>query len=160
MKKIIVLLHLAILTVFACKTPSQNQTTPIPFLEDQPQLLFLNLTIEQKNNQTKVELIEKRITKGKIKRDYKATSTTKPFHLKCSFLDKDKKNIKQTTIPNPLMQRYEYTDENGQLTSKMVASESGQITLRTQIVQNLHFLKVESIEEDGQLELIQILALE
>ena len=119
---------------------------------EEAQILFFNLSISKasKKDKTQVVLVETIVSKGKIKRDYPKSSPVKAFQLRCSFLDDQKNVLKQTTINHPLYRRYEYQDDEGQMQSKVVESNEGQFSLRTQLTEGIVYLQVEEILEDNQ----------
>ncbi len=153
--------------MFTCKATQkidQEQNTAPSFEYDanKNQILFFNLTIKRpnKDSQAKIELVNTIVSEGKIKRDYPQKTEYRPMHLLCSFLDENQVIIKQTTIKNPLHRRYEFENEEGQMESKIVESNEGQISLRTQLTEGIRFLRVDEIDSNSQLILLQYLKLQ
>jgi len=135
-----------------------------PFIQynpEQPHILFFNLTIrkaDQEKNKA-VELVNTKVVEGKIKRDFPPSVSPRPFQLLCSFLDKEEKILKQTAIDHPLYKRYEYQNDQGELSSKLVESDDGQFSLRTQLTEGMHYLKIEETLKDNQPNTLQIIPL-
>ena len=158
-KQIFLFPIVAILLIISCKTPQSTQAPGILFLPDQPQILFLNLSIEKQEKGEKVTLVETMLSKGTLKKDYLSNIEVKPLHLRCSFLNSEKQVTKTTLVPNPLKQRIEYMDDNGQLNSNIVVSDNGQFTLRTQVEPDMIYLRIELISENNISKIIETLKL-
>lgn len=148
----------------ACHTPKSVEDTKVHskvgYQKDKNQILFLNLLIQQ-NAQTKprVTLVQTTISTGKIKKDFPTTIDYRARQLLCSFLDINQQVVKQTALEHPLHKRYEYQNDEGQLTSKVVEATEGKFTLRTQLSEDIHSLKIEEVLDNKMLNLLEILNL-
>jgi len=149
------LFSLCIIGLFiACSTPKNNtQDTPqLPeYQANNPQILFYNILLSKKNKAEPIKVADRIISKGKLKEDYGINSPYGPYQLLCSFLDKDKNILKQTAVDNPLNRRYEYTDDDGQLNSKVMEKEEGKLSLRVQLSEGMHYLKIEEVVNQSEL---------
>ena len=100
-----------------------------------------------------------RIVNGKLKRDFGVEVQLKPEHLLCSFLNGSEKIIKQTVEEHPLHRHHESVDENGKLSMNDVEVSSAEFFIRTQNSSDMHFLKIEKIGDNQELELLKLIKL-
>jgi len=119
------------------------------------EILFVNVRLVQEPYHA--EVINTVFAKGRLKSDFLKNPTLEPHHLLCSFLDKNKKLVKQTVIENPLKPHYEYLDEKDEFANVNLELETAEFSLRTQFVEGITFLKIEHILEDKALQVVDIL---
>ena len=93
----------------AVSTSSAGTAAP-----DQPEILFLQLKVWKTADRYGGELLQQRRVAGLLKRNLlEAAPATGQWLVR--FLDADRQLVEQVTIPNPLEEHHETTDEEGQL---------------------------------------------
>ncbi|MEM9820801.1 MAG: hypothetical protein AAF985_07005 [Bacteroidota bacterium] len=155
---------------YACTSSKDGKTaidgktekSIVQYNPEKPQLLFLNLSIRKTATPkgSEVELVDTKVVDGTIKRDFPSKVSHKSFQLVCSFLDENKKVLKQTAIDHPLHKRYEYQNDQGTFSAKLVESDEGQFSLRTQLTVGISYLRIEeTLNDPNQLNTLQTIKL-
>jgi len=135
--KTILLILISLAIISSCKvseraTGSKDVVRPA---QESPKIIFLNYSIsENKSNQNyTVQLIDKTIVHGKIKKNANIPITPAMDDLAYSVSDKDKMVLEENFVENPLRKTFEFVDDNGQLAKKDVVLDSAQFSLRLQL---------------------------
>ncbi len=123
------------------KLSSQNKS-----LDSLSQIIFLNYSIQKDNKEGyNIELINKIVADGKIKKNSNQISTAKEGDLKCLILDENKLPISTIIISDPFIKKVEYQQENGSLTSKEVILDSADFSIRMQLDRGSRYIAIERI---------------
>jgi len=132
---LLLLISLAIIS--SCKvseraTGSKEVVRPA---QESPKIIFLNYSITENksNHHYTIELIDKTIVNGKIKKNSNIPITPVMDDLAYTVSDKDKMVLEENFIENPLRRTFEFVDDNGQLAKKDVVLDSALFSLRIQL---------------------------
>jgi hypothetical protein len=120
-----------------------------------PQIIFLNYSVERDSLEGyKIELINKIVTEGKAKPDIYQHGSPKDGDLLCITLDSDKQPISKMVIPDPLIKRAEYQQDDGSLASKQVVLDHSDFSVRMQLDSASHFISIDRFNPAGSSNLI------
>jgi hypothetical protein len=124
----------------------------------EPEILFLQLKVSQKNKESNIEgeIVNKRTTKGLLDKPLQGIQLIEGRWL-MSFLDAEKKVVAQEVVPDPIYQVLEYLNEKGKLDNTTIVKKEADCFIRVQNAPNFRYLKCEMILENKQLkQLFQI----
>lgn len=115
-------------------------------------IIFLtyNIQIDENGGDEKVELVQKIVTEGSIKKRSPAEENGKIGDLLCVQLGNNKEKINQILIENPLIKTVEYADQQGNLTKKEIKLDHVQFSLRVQLAQDTKYIVIEKIMATDQ----------
>jgi len=119
-----------------------------------PPILFLFLEIEKNVNEAPVFHLQKIISnKGKLKKKNRTLKDNpEKGMLRCSFLKNDGTLLQQMEIENPLLEKLEFVNEDDQLEMAEIPHEKKEFMIRIQGVEEMTYLLIEWIDENGQLQ--------
>jgi hypothetical protein len=127
-------------------TPSTTTTqTAVP---DEPQILFIQLKIVQKDKNAPVlaTVASKKSVNGLLDKPLRGVELLEG-HWLISLLDSDQKMVAQEVVQDPINQHFEYQNEKGQLDNKTVVKPETDCFVRVQNNPKFQYLKCESIVE-------------
>jgi hypothetical protein len=127
-------------------TPSTTTTqTAVP---DEPQILFIQLKIVQKDKNAPVlaTVASKKSVNGLLDKPLRGVELLEG-HWLISLLDADQKMVAQEVVQDPINQHFEYQNEKGQLDNKTVVKPETDCFVRVQNNPQFQYLKCESIVE-------------
>lgn len=145
-----IILFIWITSCAGTKATSEN-TTSNNTIQDSaseiiPQIVFLNFSIwRDQTEQFHVELINQIVSKGNIKEGLNLYTTPKEGDLKCFALDENKHPISSILVPNPLVKRIEYQQEDGSMTSREIFLDSTEFSIRMQLNEEARYVAIERI---------------
>lgn len=150
------LFFLSFLTLSITCTGSKGQLAkleePIANSEQElPKILFVNIEVREEKGgmeNESVSLINSLIVDGSLKQDFDKKLKMKAGEIACSFLDGNKELIKRTAVKNPLHKVYEYLGEDQEMHVKEVEEKKASFSLRTQMVDNIMYLKIDKVLEN------------
>lgn len=103
--------------------------SPIP-----PKIAFLNYkAYKNPDKSIQVELVNKIITEGSIKKNHQKAHPGKADDFLCVQLDNNSSPVDSLFIPNPLIKDIEYVQTSGELGKKRIQLDSTKFTVRIQI---------------------------
>ncbi len=142
--------HSLIILVNSCATAnaiqSEKKTETTVVLN--PQILFLNYSVSKKSNdQIKVDLINKIVAQGQLKKDVPEHEIGKIGDFKCSEIDGNSKVLRSFYITDPLKKNVEYVDGSGQMYRKLVELDSSQFLIRTQLDPRTKFIVISQVTD-------------
>ncbi len=133
MKKLMLLILALIFAIGLSKGISQLSNTD--------KIIFLNLKLVN----AKVYLENVKIVNGKLKRPKKVTLIKD--HIYYKVFNKADKKLYQGVISDPSRVTYEYVDDQGQLQSKIVVSDSVNFSVRLPYDATIYKVKFNKIKE-------------
>jgi hypothetical protein len=142
---IFVLLVYFLCTNLLCGQNGENKA----LVNDQQILTILLRVSKQKGSNQEVIAVE-RILLGKGFLKGKTNKTVKPNdnQLIISFLDSKQTVVHQQIMDNPLLGRYEYVNEEGDLTSVQLPVEAQTIATRVNYTKELDSIRIEKITKN------------
>lgn len=143
---ILALLTSLIIIIAACSSSRNQEIEKIPMISE-PQIVFLNYNlIKNSASQPSIELINKIITKGKIKKNKSSISNPENGDLEIIELNKEEKPIAKIFVATPLVKTVEYTNNKGQLTKKKIDLEMAQLSIRMQLNPSTTSIEIRQID--------------
>jgi hypothetical protein len=122
---------LSFLSFFSCNS-KQNYIKNEAIEKTKPsQILFLNYSISKKGEDAyEIKLIKKIITEGKLKN--KGIINQPQNDFECNQIDIHSHILETSKFSNPLIQRVESVDNNGNLVSKIIERNEAEFSVRMQ----------------------------
>ena len=160
----LLMVFFALNLLYACskkRVASVNQTPPIPngdvnpifkASDSEPQILFIQLKVVKSDDNTEyaATIVDKKVVKGQLDKSFKAIQLLEGYWL-ISLLDAEQKVLSQELIVDPVNQRFEYTNDKGNLQQTEIVKKEADFFVRVQYTQQLQFLKCEAILADKQM---------
>jgi hypothetical protein len=121
----------------------------------EPEIMFLQLKVSQKNKEANYEamIMDKKTTKGLLDKPLQGIQLIEGRWL-MSFLDANQKIVAQEVVADPIHQTLEYLNEKGKLDNATVVQKETDCFIRVQNAPNFRYLKCESILANNQLKLL------
>ena len=149
----IILIFSLFLSLIACtnkanvvtNTPVTTTQTAVP---DEPQILFIQLKIAQKDKNAPViaTVATKKSVNGLLDKPLRGIELLEG-HWLISLLDADQKMVAQEVVQDPINQHFEYQNDKGQFDNKTVVKQEADCFLRIQNNPKFQYLKCEFIAE-------------
>lgn len=113
---------------------------------NQNQIVFLNYAFwKDQDSFSHITLINKTVTDGKMKGSSSNHLPAREGDLKCMTLDGEMRPVSTVIIPDPLIKRVEYQQENGALASKEVELDSTVFSVRMQLEAGSRYIAISRI---------------
>jgi len=110
-----------------------------------PQLIFINYKAKKRNGSSiKIELINKIIVDGNLKKDDSRESISSEMNFKCMQLDENTTLVDSLYIPNPLIKDVEYINDDGLLSKKRIELDSTEFSVRLQLNPRTKFISLKT----------------
>jgi hypothetical protein len=149
-----ILIYCLIFNLTACtektkvvtNTPTTTTQTANP---DEPQILFFQLKIAQKDKNAPIiaTVASKKSVNGLLDKPLQGVDLIEGQWL-ISLLDADKKMVAQEVVQDPINQHFEYQNDKGQLANKTVVKPETDCFVRVQNNPKFRYLKCELIVEN------------
>ena len=135
--RVIALLCILVVSILSCKAPLHVKSSDPreSQLVESSRILFLDyeVTRDSTKNNYHVQLINKIIKNGSVKKDLHRSYQEKKDDLELLVMDNNHQTINQQYIPNPLDRSVEYVNDAGQFERKMIHLDRAQFSVRLQI---------------------------
>jgi hypothetical protein len=148
------IIPLAILLVtchVSCKSTRQGKSTDIhedPGMSN-PDIIFINYSV--KADKTKmvpeIRLINKIITKGRLKKNIPEAEIPKSGDIFCFALNTNMEPVDSIIIPDPLNATIESVDGDNKLFKKEIALDSAEFTVRMQLNREIYAVGLKTREK-------------
>lgn len=119
--------------------------------------IILKITPTENDSLPKIELDQKIIANGFLKKNTIKNPKIKENSIIATFYDKQGNSKQKMIFDYPLEQSFEYTDEKGNFLRKTIVLEDAFLPIRVQHSSSIHTLKVYYIYQQEQLLLKTIL---
>jgi hypothetical protein len=123
-----------------------------PVAPDEPQILFIQLKIVQKDKNAPIlaTVVSKKSVNGQLDKSFQGIQLLEG-HWLISLLDTEQKTIAQEVVQDPINQHFEYQNDKGKLDNATVVKPETECFLRVQNNAKFQYLKCESITENNVL---------
>lgn len=155
MKTQIFLILILAISIIACKNVDKAEQSKI--LSDNS-MLILNIRFLNTNGKISFEIKEQKIIDGKVK--HNANMAKRNGNIEIQVLDNEKNIIAESIEKNPLLIFNEYQDENGSLRTMKTDINENEILVRYNINKYPKYLKISRYDQEGNMELINILEID
>jgi len=117
-------------------------------------IIFLNYSIKKQGEEYKVSLLNKTISKGKLKKQSLNLQKIKNKDIEYFVLDKKYNVLQSNYISNPLIVNVEYVSEEGILAKKTIELDSTTFFLRIQIDERTKYVNIKRYNINKSIDLL------
>lgn len=147
------------MSVYSCK-PHLSSHTSSPIIKDETELkrtamILLNITND--DGQYATSITNSKIIETTKKLDDHKSDKWHENDFVCFILDNQKNTLDTLLIFQPLHPRFEYPNENNDIGSKVIEHKSSDVMLRFSYSSTMKYLRIEKVEANHKLKLIDIL---
>ncbi len=146
MKSIYVILLILLTGCISLKKNTISDTTNEISILTKAKIIFLNYRVTKDLDKTiKVNLINKIITEGSLKKNSQKRTTNTIGDFVCIQLDKNLLPIDSLQISNPLIKNIEYVEPSGLLGKKQIELDIAEFSVRMQLNPRTKFISLKMI---------------
>jgi hypothetical protein len=145
MKLIYVILFITLVTGCISRKNQLDSNSKHDEVPMSPQLIFINYkATKSKGNLIRIELINKKIVDGNLKKGDSRESISSEMNFKCVQLDENTIVIDSLYISNPLIKDVEYVNDDGSLSKKRIELDSAEFSVRLQLNHRTKFISLKT----------------
>lgn len=122
-----------------------------PPRREAPRILQINFEVFENDS---IAMINSSFSPGRLRDRTEAEPEPVPGDLVVTFLTLDMLECDTRLVVNPLRRRVQFSDEFQQIRSRTIALDAAIFSVRTQFHNNLRFVRVEKVTEDGRQQLM------
>ncbi|QXP64723.1 hypothetical protein [Polaribacter sp. HaHaR_3_91] len=146
MKSIYLLLFLVLASCTSIKKNTTNNSTIKETKPIDSQIIFLTYKVSKDKN-IELTFIDKIITAGSLKKNFKKRTSSSPGDLICIQQDVNSVAIDSIQIENPLIKNFEYADDSGKLSRKTIELDSTTLSIRMDLKPQTKFITLKLLRE-------------
>ncbi|MGJ8760869.1 MAG: hypothetical protein ACSHXA_10020 [Polaribacter sp.] len=146
MKSIYLLLFLVLASCTSIKKNTTNNSTIKETKPIDSQIIFLTYKVSKDKN-IELTFIDKIITVGSLKKNFKKRTSINPGDLICIQQDVNSVAIDSIQIENPLIKNFEYADDSGKLSRKTIELDSTTLSIRMDLKPQTKFITLKFLRE-------------
>lgn len=151
------LLSLVLVCHLGCHPQKQLTEKKIPdLIRSEPNipqvvLVIFEITDNGQGNTPSAAIINKQISPGKIKRNFKGNlKGVTNNHFTINFLDKNNKTITSHHVSNPLTENVEYVNDDGELARKEIQHQQKEIIMKSSLPDNISHIELVYNQNNGK----------
>jgi len=144
---------------YSCKLPLLNNSSNnrIKYDTEFKGVAMILLNISNADGHYSISILNSRIIETTKKIDDKKSGIWNENDFVCFILDKHKNTIDTLLIFQPLHPRFEYPEDDNTIGSKVIEQKNNDVLLRFSYLSTMKYLRIEKIEENNKLRLLDIL---
>jgi hypothetical protein len=148
-----------IIAFFSCKTHSSSHTSNNNEGNDNEskRVAMILLNITNSDGKYSTSIVNSKIIETTKDFNDKENDTWRENDFVCFVLDKNESILDTILIFQPLHPRFEYPEDDNTIGSKVIEQKNSSVLLKFSYLSTMKYLRIEKIEEDNTLKLVNIL---